>query len=357
MNSGAASRGLALAAELLEAGQPAKALPLLHAHLASHPDHAEAHTRLAQAYLGLDDFILAREAAERASSLDPDGEHAYRLLALAWAHLGYRNEAVRASETALHLAPESWHVHNVRASIDLLAASSTPAGAAALQRQLELEPDLAASHTTAASFLLGTRTVLTQADRVAVRQHLETALSIEPENSFAMYALSNLESRSPGRTTQSIVPVLEMAATHPTWWANRRAILAAALSNVRLLAWVYTVLLIVVFNAVTEPELFDYVVTAVVTAAVAIVCTLAYLIWVIITLRGRALTMVKLATRLSRLFTLRLIVMALGLGVLLTGPLVSVDIAEWTTFFAPALLLVTGIIAYADHLRGQPTRG
>lgn len=356
MNSGAASRGFDLAVELLEAGQQAKALPLLHAHLATYPDHAEGHTRLAQAHFGLGDYSSARVAAEQAISLDPGDEFSFRLLAFSWAHLGYRHPAVDAAETAQSIAPNNWATHYVRASIDVLAGTYSARGSAALAPLIELAPDIAASHTTVAGYLLGTRTLLSGDDAAVARSHLTTALSIDPHDSHALYLLGNLESRTLGRAAKSVIPTLYMVEADPLRSVNRRAVLAVATTHVRLLAWIYTALLVVVFISVVEPNLLDYAITAIVTGIIALGCTAAYLLVTVRSLGHHALTLLRVASRVSTVFSIRLIVMAVSLVVLLTGPAVPPSVAEWTTFFSPALLLATGIAAFLDHLREQPTR-
>lgn len=344
-------RGFDHAVALLEAGQPAKAMPHLHAHLASNPEDAHAHARLAQGLIELGNYLSAKDAAERSISLDPRNEFPYRLLALACGHVGYRLEAVQAAETAQAVAPNQWETHFVRAQVDILAGTWSHGGRAALGPLLALAPDLASTHTAVAAHLLATETLPQPRDMAVARSHLATALRIAPQDNYALYLLGNLESRSFGRTTKSLIPALDMLAIDPMWSINRGSTLAAANSNLRLLAWVYTVLLVVVSLALYASELMDYGVTTLVTAAIALVGTVAYVVHLARVLGRRALQLVRVLLRISNVFVLRLVILVISLLALLTNPVVPPDLTEWTSFFLPPLLILTGVAAFFDQQR------
>ena len=84
------SSDLARGTAFINAGQARLGLALVQSHLASNPDDPEAYAQLAQAYVNLDEYAAARDAAVRSLALRPDQEHPLRLLAYALAQLGDR---------------------------------------------------------------------------------------------------------------------------------------------------------------------------------------------------------------------------------------------------------------------------
>lgn len=107
--------------DLLAAGQPAEAVALFQRITSDHPDDAWLWHRLAAALLALEGGVesdtVARDAAERAVTLEPTSAVGYRLLSEAALRLGDPEAALATMRSAVHAAPDSWVAH-----LDLAAA-------------------------------------------------------------------------------------------------------------------------------------------------------------------------------------------------------------------------------------------
>lgn len=141
----------------LDANRPALAVELAEASLAEHPDDATLHTLLAVAHRAAGDQTRAREAADRALSLD-------------------------------QADPWIWHV---AALTRFDSKRDRPEGIELLKRALQLEPDFVPSHVTMASVLAQIafnrrgRENLAKADR-----HANEAMRLAPESADGYHAMA-----------------------------------------------------------------------------------------------------------------------------------------------------------------------
>ena len=345
------SDALSAADALLEVGQPERAIPLLQSHISGHPNDVLAHTLLARAYYGVDDYTSARDSAREALTRAPEHENALRLLALALASLGERYPAIQAAEQAQRIAPDNWATHHVRMSVDIIVGKYSQVGRNSTVPLLRLAPDLATSYVIAANHILNLSTILSKQEREHAREYLTRALAIDPQHNVAQYLLGNLEVRSIGRSTKSLRPTLDSLAGDPTHRANRRILLTVLTASVRLLAWAYTVLCVWFGFATAEPGFGNPSTVAVIAAIVAALLTLAYFWHLSWHLGRQVLTIGRAIPRVSVLFTLRLGVMGCSFIVLLALPLLSLRAGALITFLLVPLLFGTGVLALLDSFR------
>ncbi len=112
---------VARADALLADGEAGEAVALLQRVTREHPDDAWLWHRLAAALLALDggreSDAVARDAAERAVTLDPTSAVGYRLLSEASLRLDDPDAALDTMHSAVQAAPDSWVAH-----LDLAAA-------------------------------------------------------------------------------------------------------------------------------------------------------------------------------------------------------------------------------------------
>jgi tetratricopeptide (TPR) repeat protein len=109
--SGRAETGFERLELLCELGRWADALPLLRRLLASDPENDAAWCMLAQCHLGLGQADQALAAAHRAAAAAPDAEWPHRLASFAATKLRRHDEAVLAAREAVRLEPGLWQTH------------------------------------------------------------------------------------------------------------------------------------------------------------------------------------------------------------------------------------------------------
>jgi Flp pilus assembly protein TadD len=118
---------VARADALLAEGEAGEAVALLQRVTREHPDDAWLWHRLAAGLLALDggpeSDAVARDAAERAVTLDPGSAVGYRLLSEASLRLDDPESALNTMHAAVQAAPDSWVAH-----LDLAAALSDKPG-------------------------------------------------------------------------------------------------------------------------------------------------------------------------------------------------------------------------------------
>src|SRR5205814_722520 len=93
---------------LLEAGNGAKAIAVLEAVIAAHPDEAEAYNSLGVAEMRLKRHAEARTAFRRVLALDPTSAKAYENLGADELASGELPAAVADLQRALSLEPQLW---------------------------------------------------------------------------------------------------------------------------------------------------------------------------------------------------------------------------------------------------------
>jgi arylsulfatase A-like enzyme/cytochrome c-type biogenesis protein CcmH/NrfG len=124
----AAHRGIAdqsvlvvLAGYLVEAGATDKAIALLEAVVAAHPDYAEAYNSLGVASMRTGRHDRARAAFKKVLELDPTSAKAYENLAADELAAGELAAAVADLQRALELDPQLWDaMYNVSMALDAL---------------------------------------------------------------------------------------------------------------------------------------------------------------------------------------------------------------------------------------------
>jgi tetratricopeptide (TPR) repeat protein len=341
---------LAKAVAYLEVDQPHRALPLLQSHLASHPHDARALTSLAQAHVALRNYAEARDTAKEAIALAPDDAHAMRLLAISHAHLRERYAAVWAATEAQRLAPHDWASHYVRVSIDVNGDRFSEAGRNAIVRLVELGPDSADGLAMAAGHLL--RGYFPSAnERTQARGYITTALEIDPQHTYAQYLLGYLETRSVGRTTRGLGPILDSLEGDPTDAHNRGVLEFAVNTHVRWLACVFFVLLLAVNGFGLLHDETAYSIACAIAASLCVVSTFFYVFILVRTLGKRTPDLLRRIPKLGVLFSLRLAAVFASFLVLVVCPFVPYSILGWFSFFLPAVLYATDVLAGFDARR------
>jgi tetratricopeptide (TPR) repeat protein len=132
MTSGSA---VAEAKIAVEAGRYAEAVRLLRAHLAEHPDDAQAWHRLSGALSGADENAEALAAADEALAREPDNAPAQRMRAIALLFLKRPAEAEAAAARSIALDPTVADSHALLGEARLVQgdrAGAVAAGRAAL---------------------------------------------------------------------------------------------------------------------------------------------------------------------------------------------------------------------------------
>jgi len=183
------------ASEALNQGHPAKALALLDQLVAAAPDHANYRYWQCRALMGLERFEDALEAARRAVELAPGFIAGYMPLAWAAAHVGRIQEGQVAFQRAL--AASSRRAWVLAEYAMFLAAFRGPRVAVeAAQEAINADPNQAEAWVA----LGWARYRMHQYDEA--EKGLRRALELEPDNSRAMVAMTELLN-STGRPAQA----------------------------------------------------------------------------------------------------------------------------------------------------------
>jgi tetratricopeptide (TPR) repeat protein len=160
------------------------------------------------AQIGLGDNHLALEAAERASSLEPEDELGHILRSAALYNLGRFGESIAAAREAVALAPYSWMTYQ-RLAEAVVASDQLPYEAlSAAQRAVELAPDEAQAHgTLGAAHEKG-------GNHAEAERCFRRALALDPESADAHEGLARVHWRPDGGNFQFFNPrKLAAAAT------------------------------------------------------------------------------------------------------------------------------------------------
>lgn len=186
---GAASADLERARALCDLARFGDAAQLLQRVVAADPQNARAWCLLAQAHLGGHEESDALRASGTALSLAPDDEWPHRLHSIALGKLGRREESIAAARSAARVAPHSWQAFVQLAQALVGDKSAHDEALAAAEQAVALAPHEAATHI-----------VLGMAAR-ACKRHEEAdaafraALAIDPQNSVAHNELARLRLR------------------------------------------------------------------------------------------------------------------------------------------------------------------
>lgn len=191
---------VAQADALLADGEPAEAVALLQRVTREHPDDAWLWHRLAAALLALDggreSDAVARDAAERAVTLDPTSAVGYRLLSEASLRLDDPDSALDTMHAAVQAAPDSWVAH-----LDLAAAlSDKPGGEREAWRAARRAAKLSPAGRPEPHVMLGDF-ALRDGDLNHAAAAYTDALEQDPENAQAQAGLADVFERMGGAPT------------------------------------------------------------------------------------------------------------------------------------------------------------
>ena len=178
------------ASYLLELGRPADAVSLLAAHLAEHPNDAEAWRLVASARLAQGDTTEAIYAARRAAGLAPQSVAALTMLSVAQRRVGRRDEAVATARAAVRLAPENPGALRVLAEALSKHRRHRKEALEVATEAMRLAPD------SAESYLAIGNVALERGDMWRARQCFTRALEIEPNHPAARNNLAIVDLRN-----------------------------------------------------------------------------------------------------------------------------------------------------------------
>lgn len=243
MESSAAQR-MARASSYVDLGRWRDAAVELGLVLAAQPQSAEALCLLAQCLLHLGDDEEARRAAESALTVAPDSEWAHRLRSLVLQRQGRHQEAVAAAWEAVRLAPQLADTHS-RYAAALIQLDGPPDEArAAADRAVMLAP-----HSPGAHVVQGVAAGR-QGRVIEERDAYRRALELDPTHATALSNLAALDANRGrlGGASRFLTAALRNDPHHETALALLDVVgvrLLRRLTVVTMLAGVLTALLAV----------------------------------------------------------------------------------------------------------------
>jgi tetratricopeptide (TPR) repeat protein len=166
---------------------------LLSELIETQPRSAEAWALVARIKLGQSEPLAALHAARAAISIAPGDEWAARLESAALIALERHDEAVRAAENAVRLAPLDWRSQAQLAEALTPIRQRSEEAAAAARRAVELAPDEARSHIAA-----GNVAAADGRRRDAAKEFVR-ALALDPQNVTAHASLERIRQEPPKR--------------------------------------------------------------------------------------------------------------------------------------------------------------
>jgi tetratricopeptide (TPR) repeat protein len=176
-------RQVARADALMELDRYAEAVALWATVIATRPDEARPHARMASALWHLDRNREALAAIERALALRQT-EYYHRLRALILMDLDDRHEAIRAARAAVRMGPQSAAAHATLARA-LLEDRALEVALTSARRAIKLDP------TKAWHWEMQGRIAQRQGDFALAVQSLRKALARKPADGYYHMALAN----------------------------------------------------------------------------------------------------------------------------------------------------------------------
>jgi len=164
---------------LCDLGRFADATTLLHRLIASDNQNPRAWCVLALAQLRQDDGEAALSAATTAISVAPESEWAHRLASIALSDLDRHEEAMWHARECVRLAPHSWNGFVRLAQALKHVSGHAEEARRAAEHAVALAPDEADTHLTMGSIALA------MGRRGDAEAAFRQALAIEPDNSAA----------------------------------------------------------------------------------------------------------------------------------------------------------------------------
>ena len=314
---------LARAQGLADLGRPAEARAELARYLATEPHSVAALCLLARCELELGDPAATLRATESALAVAPESEWALRLRALALSTQSRHRDAVATADAAVRVDPHDWTNHYVLAQVLLAAADSRQGAYEAARRAVELAPHEAQAHVVlgmAASALKR---------KAEERAAYEEALRLNPESAIALNNLAamDIDSARLGRAARNVTAGLSLSPSEEILQRNLDAValrLMVRLMNVVLLTGFLPLVLVL---AATDNAWW-----ARATVGVVQLCTYALVAW--LTLRYLPPGARRHLRGLPRRMT--------GGQRFYAGVLVVLVLALMVTAFAPGSLWVAG---------------
>jgi tetratricopeptide (TPR) repeat protein len=187
--AGSAAAGLHRVEMLCDLERWAEARGLLGPLLAADPENHTAWCLLARCHLGLDQSEQALIAAHRAASLAPDEEWPHRLSSFATSKLGRHDEAVKAAREAVRLEPSFWQTHARLAGAAGQHALGKDEAVRAAEWALALAPNEPQVQLIYGSI------AASQGRREVAERAYRKALELDPQSSGAHHLLAALQLR------------------------------------------------------------------------------------------------------------------------------------------------------------------
>jgi tetratricopeptide (TPR) repeat protein len=268
---------------LLDANRQNDALRILFAALAESPDDADALRLVGQVYLrsevdretdraaGHDALVALKQSLV----LEPEHAQGWSLLAIAYLRVGMLGDARVAARRGQRLAPDDWSTHYSVAIVDAAASYVTRETRAALTEAMRLAPEEPGVHFAAARVADARNR-----PRAAARSY-EKVLSLDPQHAAARNNLAVLHVRrgNTGRAAAGFVGILASDPGAIRALSNLRYAVRRALRLVNLLLWAAVGIVNIELTDSSKP-IWGAVTVAEILAAVAIVGTGGYVLWV-----------------------------------------------------------------------------
>jgi tetratricopeptide (TPR) repeat protein len=207
---------------LCELERWAEAAALSGRLLSTEPDDDTVWCVLARCRLGLGQPEAALDAAWRATALAPESEWPYRLASFASSQLGRHDDAVHAAREAVRLEPGLWQTHARLAG----AAGQHPRGAQeavrAADQALALAPDEPQAQLIYGSVAAG------QGRHQQAERAFRSVLELDPQNAGAHHLLASVHLRrltgGPAALADAATGFATALSTDPTAEISRQSL-------------------------------------------------------------------------------------------------------------------------------------